>query len=135
MGDILGLIEKNFTAATVSGNYGKALVSDGKISMWVRVKDRKVMREFQRDEGRGFYSRVGVVVRESKSGEYGFELVPVFTGITADYIPGRCRVKLSEIIKNPGYYISTGAGFPPVWFIDVKIENCEGYEVNRDVRD
>lgn len=135
VGDILETVLSTYTKASVSGNYGKALISDGKISMWVRVKDKKIMQDFIQNEGRGFYTKVGVVVRESKSGEYGVELAPAITGVTADYIPDRCRATLSDIIKNPDAYSSTGAGFPPVWFIDVKIENCESYEGSRDIRD
>ena len=135
IGDILESVQGSFTRASVSGNYGKAFISDGKISMWVRVTDKKIMQDFIQNEGRGFYTKVGVIVRESKSGEYGVELAPAVTGITADYIPDRCRATLSEIIRNPDTYSSTGAGFPPVWFIDIKIENCESYESSRDIRD
>lgn len=135
IGDIIESVRGSFTSASVSGNYGKALISDGKISIWVRVTDKKIMQDFILNEGRGFYTKVGVVVRESKSGEYGVELSPAVTGVTGDYIPDRCRTSLSEIIKNPDHYSSTGAGFPPVWFIDVKIENCESYESRKDIRD
>ena len=135
IGDIIESVQSSFTKASVSANYGKALISDGKISMWVRVKDNKIMQDFVKNEGRGFYTKVGVVVRESKSGEYGFELTPVITGVTADYIPDGCRATLKDFIKKPDKYSSTGAGYPPVWFIDVKIENCESYESNRDIRD
>jgi len=135
IGDILEALQGSYTKASVTGNYGKALISDGKISMWVRVTDKKIMQDFILNEGRGFYTKVGVIVRVSKSGEYGVELAPVITGITADYIPDRCKAALSDIIKKADFYSSTGAGFPPVWFIDVKIENCESYERNKDVRD
>ena len=135
MGDILETIESSFAKGKASSNYGKALVSDGRISLWVRVSDPKIMEEFARNDSRGFYTRTGFIVRESKSEAYGVELVPVIAGITADFIPDRCRTTLSEIIKNPDYYSSTGAGFPPVWFVEVKIENTENYEGKKDVRD
>jgi hypothetical protein len=103
--------------------------------MWVRVTDKKIMQDFIQNEGRGFYTKLGVVVRESKTGEYGVELLPAITGVTADYIPEICRATLTGIIKKADAYSSTGAGYPPVWFIDVRIENCESYERARDIRD
>jgi hypothetical protein len=135
MGDIMEVIQGSFTGTSISANYGKALISDGKISMWVRVTDKKIMQDFIQNEGRGFYTKLGVVVRESKTGEYGVELLPAITGVTADYIPEICRATLTGIIKKADAYSSTGAGYPPVWFIDVRIENCESYERARDIRD
>ncbi len=135
IGDIMELVQGAVTSTSVSVNFGKALISDGKISMWVRVTDKKIMQDFIQNEGRGFYTKLGVVVRESKTGEYGVELLPAITGVTADYIPEICRATLTGIFKKPYTYSSTGAGYPPVWFIDVKIENCESYESARDIRD
>lgn len=135
MGDILETVEGSFAKGKVSSNYGKALVTDGKISLWVRVSDPKIMEEFARNDSRGFYTRTGFIVKESKTEAYGVELVPVVAGITADYVPDKCRTTLQEIIKHPDYYSSTGVGYPPVWFVEVKIENSESYEGKRDVRD
>jgi len=135
IGDIIETIKKGFASGAASANYGKALVSDGKLSLWVRVSDRKVMEEFTRNESKGFYTRAGFIVRQSETDAYGVELIPVIAGITPDYVPERCRATLSEIIKNPDFYSANGAGFPPVWFVEVKIEKSEGFEGRRDVRD
>lgn len=133
--DIMGAIQGSFANGSSSANYGKALISDGKISLWVRVTDDKIMQEFQRNDAKEFYTKIGFIVKESKTEAYGVELVPVAAGITSDYIPDRCKATLSGIIKNPDYYSSTGVGFPPVWFVEVKIENTESFEGRKDVRD
>ncbi len=133
--EIIESEQGRFAKGDAASNFGKALVSDGKISLWVRVSDGKMMQAFAKNDGRGFYIKVGFIVKESKSEAYGVELIPVAIEITSDYIPEKCKATLSDIVKNPDYYSSTGVGFPPVWFVDVKIDNTESFEGRQDVRD
>ena len=42
---------------------------------------------------------------------------------------------LTDIVKNQEFFITKGLGSPPVWFVEVRIENVERYDRKVDVRD
>ncbi len=114
---------------------GKALVSDGKVSFWVKVKDRKMMDIFERVGKSGFYIKTGFNIKKSDSDAYGIELVPVTADVSSDFLPALAKTTLTDIVKNRDFFISKGIGSPPVWFVEVKIDNIERYDLNPDVRD
>ncbi|HPJ34420.1 MAG TPA: VWA domain-containing protein [Spirochaetota bacterium] len=115
--------------------YGKALISDGRLSMWVKIRDARLMNRFAEYAGRGYYLKCGFNVRKSSSEAYGVELIPVTADITSDYITDFVKTTLTDIVKNSNYYISKGIGTPPLWFAEIKVDNIESYEPKRDVRD
>jgi len=115
--------------------YGKALISDGNISLWVRIRDKDVLEKFLSYSQRGILVKCGFTVSIAEGEPYGITLTPVASDITSDYITDFVRTSLIDIVKNKDYYMTKGIGRPPVWFINVKIENVESYIHAKDIRD
>ncbi|HOP28844.1 MAG TPA: VWA domain-containing protein [Spirochaetota bacterium] len=135
IGDIIASMRENFFNISHESFSGKALISDGRLSMWVKVKDPGVMRRLEMNSEKGFFIKCGFQVRTASNDAYGVNLTPVTAEITSDYITDFVKTDLTEIVKNKDYFTSKGIGKPPTWFIDVKIENTERYDLKPDVRD
>jgi len=133
--DIISSMQSGLSKSSGTSYLGRALVSDGKISFWVKVKERKIMDIFEKQGTSGFYLKTGFNIKKSDSDAYGIELVPVTTDISSDYIPDLAKTTLTDIVKNQEFFITKGIGSPPVWFVEVKIENVERYDQKIDVRD
>ncbi len=133
--DIISSMQSGLSKSSGTSYLGRALVSDGKISFWVKVKERKIMDIFERQGTSGFYLKTGFNIKKSDSDAYGIELVPVTTDVSSDYIPELAKTTLTDIVKNQEFFITKGIGSPPVWFVEVKIENVERYDQKIDVRD
>jgi len=132
IGEILSfmLITKNSDALY----YGRALITDGKISFWVKVRDKKIMDVFDKYGKNGFYLKAGFNIRKSASEAYGIELIPARTDVSKDYIPNLASTTFNDIVKNQDFFTAKGLGSPPVWFVDIKVENVERNEKD-DIRD
>jgi hypothetical protein len=115
--------------------YGRALITDGKISFWVKVRDKKIMDVFDQYGKNGFYLKTGFNIRKSGSEAYGIELIPVRADISKDYIPNLAGTTFTDIVKNQDFFTTKGLGAPPVWFVDIKVENVERNDQKVDVRD
>jgi len=135
IGEILDSMRGNFFKASQENFSGKALISDGRLSMWVKVKDPNVMQRLEMNAGKGFLIKCGFNIRTASNEAYGVDLTPVAADITSDYITDFVRTSLTDIVKNKEYYTTKGIGKPPIWFVDVKIENTERYDLKPDVRD
>jgi len=135
MGEIISSMQNSFSKSSGTSYLGRALISDGKISFWVKVKDKKIMDIFDRQGSSGFYLKTGFNIKKSESDAYGIELVPVIADISSDYIPELAKTTLSDVVKNQEFFITKGLGSPPVWFVEIKIENVERYDQKIDVRD
>ncbi|MCP4135491.1 MAG: VWA domain-containing protein [bacterium] len=112
---------------------GKVLLSDGKISFWVYVRNRKSF-DFYRNRKR-FYFPLGVEIRKDRKQPYGIAFVPRITNVQSGNIPAMVTAKLSNIIKKRGYYMSKGMLYPPIWFVRVKVENIKSFKKVKDIRD
>ncbi len=135
IGDIVETMQNSFSKSSGTSFPGRALVSDGKVSFWVKVKDRKILDIFERQGKNGFYIKTGFNIKKSASDAYGIELIPVSADISSDYIPDLAKTTLTDIVKNQEFFITKGIGSPPVWFVEVRIENVERYDQKIDVRD
>jgi len=135
MAEIVSSLQSGLSKSSGTSYYGRALISDGKVSFWVKVKDKKIMDIFDRQGTSGFYLKTGFNIRKSDSDAYGIELIPVTADISSDYIPALAKTTLTDIVKNQEFFITNGIGSPPVWFVEVKIENVERYDLKIDVRD
>jgi len=133
--ELFSSLQSGLSKNSGTSSYGRALISDGKISFWVKIKDQKIMNIFEKQGISGFYLKTGFNVRKSDSDAYGLEMVPVTADISSDYIPDLAKTTLSDIVKNQEFFTTKGLGSPPVWFVDVKIENIERYDQKIDVRD
>jgi mannose/fructose/N-acetylgalactosamine-specific phosphotransferase system component IID len=123
------------TKTSDSFYYGRVLITDGKISFWVKVRDKKLMDVFDKYGKNGFYFNAGFNIRKSDSEAYGIELIPTRTDISKDYIPNLASTTFSDIVKNQEFFITKGLGAPPVWFVEIKVENIERNDQKIDVRD
>lgn len=114
---------------------GKVLLADGMISMWVPITDERQLAYFISKKGSGFTMPLAVTIRRDPESTHGITLVPRLTGILDDAVPSMLKASLESIVKNPDQYLSKGLLAPPVWFVTVRVEEAESYQVRRDIRD
>lgn len=113
---------------------GRVLLSDGNVSVWVNVRDRSMIAYFRAKKGKSFFP-LGVSFRRDQSRVYGLDVVPRTTGLTPDYIPDMLRTRLEKVVKNPEAYISGGLFYPPLWFIQCRVEEVRAGGALQDIRD
>jgi hypothetical protein len=133
------LVKRGMTAGktrkgTRAVSAGKALISDGKISFWVSAPSEDFIKYFIDRQDAGLAFPLGVMVKKDVNSAYGVSLVPVIKGIGSDYLPQCLKASLSDIVRRGEYYSTSGLSFPPVWFVDVKVENSERSRGGSDIR-
>ena len=133
IGDIL--LSTPLTKIADPFSFGRVLITDGKISFWVKVRDKKMMDFFDNYGKSGFYFNAGFNIRKSTSEAYGIELIPARTDISKDYISNLASTTFTDIVKSQDFFITNGLGAPPVWFVEIKVENVERNDLKVDVRD
>ena len=106
---------------------GRVLVSDGKISIWARIKNEINFNFFKKKALKANYFHLGIVVKEKPDEPYGFCFNPNYyiTDLSPEDIPNSCMTRMEDIIKRTNYYISNGLFSPPIWFIKVKVKRIE----------
>lgn len=135
LSDIISSMQSGLSKNSGTAYSGRALITDGKISFWVKVKNQKMLDIFEKHGTSGFYLKTGFNIKKSDADAYGIELIPVTTDISSDYIPDLAKTTLTDIVKNREFFMTKGIGSPPVWFVEVKVENVERYDIKIDVRD
>ncbi len=113
---------------------GKVLISDGGMTFWTSVRDPREMKFFLEKKGQPFPFHLGVAVRKEPGEIYGISLIPEAFGVTSDFIPDMIKTSVGDIIKRKQYYMNEGLFFPPVWFIDAKVEEVVNTGGKGDVR-
>ena len=78
---------------------------------------------------------MGISIRKDRSSTYGLKFIPVTHNIAPGTIPAIIKADLKDIIKRRDYYLNNGIFYPPVWFIDAKVERVELLKREVDVRD
>ncbi len=116
---------------------GKVLLSEGHVSLWVRVNSPRDLEFFAKQESSRTYFLLGVSVRKKADEPYGITFSPAsfITRLSAELIPKAITASLNDIIEKPEYYTDNGLFRPPVWFIKVKAEKVERSAAGRDIRD
>ena len=114
---------------------GKVLLSDGKMSLWIRPSDRQIIARLKEYAGSGVYLNLGCTVRSAPGEPHGITLLPRIVMAPGDYLPESLRANLDEVVRNREAY--TGKGFlsPPLWFIRLKVDRLENFRETPDVRD
>ncbi len=114
----------------------KAQISDGNISLWIRIKTDKDLEFFRTQAAKSVSFPIGAVIQKNPDEPYGISMHPdsYITGFTNDYIPQIVKTSLSAIIKDPDSFMNNGLFTPPVWFMNIKIERIEKYEKDQDIR-
>lgn len=133
------LVKRGMTGGTVRKgtaivSAGKALISDGKVSFWVSAPSENFIAYFIDRQDAGLVFPLGVMVKKDAGSAYGVSLVPVIKGIGSEYLPQCLRASLSDIVRRGEYYSTNGLSFPPVWFVDVKVENSQRSRGGSDIR-
>lgn len=113
----------------------KALLSDGKISFWISIYDRKQLDFYEKKKSAGYSFPAGLSMRRNSEAAHGVDFIVQINDITSDYLPKDIRKSLPEILKDREKYMKTGLFFPPVWFVDVKVEEINRYSKDPDVRE
>jgi hypothetical protein len=129
--------ESNFTKAKYKKSIAKVQITDGKILLWIQIKEDKELNVLKKNMSINSYFPLGVVIKKSSNDPYGIMLSPglFITEFRDGYIPDLLKTNLSKIIKDPDYYTSQGLLTPPVWFIDVKVEKIENLRRDYDIRE
>ncbi len=137
MESIMGTIQKTYGASGPGqqGPAGRALLSQGSVSLWVRVRESAMMEYLRQKGDSGFMVTLGCAVQTDPSSTYGVTLIPKTHRVTYDYIPKTMMVSLRDIISKRDYYATRGLLRPPIWFVKVKVEQVKGGPGMRDVRD
>ncbi|TAL36611.1 MAG: VWA domain-containing protein [Spirochaetes bacterium] len=115
----------------------KALLSDGKVSIWVRIASQADLDFFKNRESMRAYFTLGVTVQRKPDEAYGFTFHPArfITRLGDDQVPDAARAGINEMAARPDFYINNGLLKPPVWFVRVKVEALEPVKEAEDVRD
>ncbi len=92
------------------------------------------MNYFLEKQRTGHVNPLGVTVKKDPGSAYGITLVPTVKDLTADYIPRCLATGLGDIVKRSDYYATRGLMYPPVWFVNLKIDNAERVRGGRDIR-
>lgn len=114
----------------------KVLISDGKTSLWIMIKDDKDLDFFKKQETVNFLFPLGVIIQKNANEPYGITFnYSYITDIPEEYIPGILMTSLNSIIEKPEHYMNQGLFTPPTWFVKVKVERVETFTPQKDIRD
>lgn len=121
----------------VKRRVGRALISDGTITIWIDVVESDDLRFLEQKRRSGFYFPLGVFVKKNSNEPYGISLKTesALLTVTDDYVPDMMRVALKRLIAKPAYYMHNGLFNPPVWFLSVKVERIKRDRGVRDIRE
>ncbi len=128
---------KNSTGPRTEGNFGKAMLTDGKITMWINIATNDELQFFEKRQEAKFFFPLGVSVQANREDTYGIAFNPSYyiTNLPNEYIPEMMKTGLKKIVDSPDEYMKAGLFRPPVWFIDVRVDMVERYNKIYDVRD
>ena len=129
-----GIMEKYGTPADNTPE-GKVLLSDGKISLWIRPSDRQVIVRLKEYAGSDSYLNIGCTVRSAPGEAYGITLVPRMIIPQGEFLPDIIRVNLDEVVRNSKDFSGKGFLSPPLWFIRLKVDRLESFRDVPDARD
>jgi len=136
----IGAVFNKISGSCFKGNraskipLGKVLLSDGRISFWSYIRDRELLDFFIEKNKKKYYFHLGVVIKRDIGKTYGLSFMPKVKGLASYYIPDRLKTDLISIIKKRDYYISKGLFYPPVWFVNIKVEKVEKFKDKIDIR-
>jgi hypothetical protein len=133
---LLRVAERSLQKGTgTAGPVGKVLLTDGTISFWSSIGDAGEMRFYREKKGYPFPFPLGIIIRKNPADTYGISFIPAAKGITSDFIPALVKTTLNDIIQKKEYHMNEGLFFPPVWFIDARVEEVVQTGGMGDVRE
>jgi hypothetical protein len=127
---------EKFSRSAYKKNIAKAQISDGKISLWIKIKDDQELDAIRNYESVRNFFPIGIIVKKSPNDPYGITFQQKYiVDFGDDYIPAMLKTSFNSIIKNSDYFTSTGLLNPPVWFVNIKIEKLENLRREYDIRE
>jgi hypothetical protein len=116
---------------------GRALISDGKITFWMNIMNKRDLDYFEKKLSHRFFHPIGISLQKSSDEPYGIALYPTIlpVDITGDYVPEMIKTDLESLIKKPDYYMENGLFHPPIWFISIKVERIKRDRRVHDIRE
>jgi len=138
---LLGRIGSSYITGSKKGRVkrrvGRALISDGTMTIWMDVVGSDDLLLLERKRLSGFYFLLGVSVRKNSNEPYGISLrtESQLLAVSDDYVPDMMRVPLNRLIAKPADYMHNGLFNPPVWFLPVKVERVKRDRGVRDIRE
>lgn len=116
---------------------GRVLLSDGKVTIWVNIANKRELDFYEKKLSHGFFLPLGISLRKRADEPYGIALYPTIlpVDITGDYVPKMMKTDLASVVKKPDYYMGNGLFHPPIWFISIKVERIKRDRGVRDIRD
>jgi hypothetical protein len=116
---------------------GRVLLSHGGVSIWVSVIDKKDLEFFRDKKELGFVFPLGVRIMLKKDEPFGMTFNPkqFITGIDWDDLPSAVRVDLERLVKDPAKYARNGFLSPPLYFVNVKVDEVDDRVKKNDIRD
>jgi hypothetical protein len=114
----------------------RVLLSQGKVSIWTTVTDPEDLAFFSDRKELGFVFPLGIRLSVRADEPLGFTFNPdcYYTGYDWDNLPDSLRMSLSDMAAAPAKYASKGLLSPPVWFVNVKVEEVERKGKRGDIR-
>jgi hypothetical protein len=130
-----GITQKGSDPGNITASpRARVLLSDGKISVWADISTGEQLEIFKKRAAQKFLFPVALTLRKAPAETYGVAPVIVAADIPSDYIPLSMKVSLESLLKQPSKYLSNGIFTPPVWFIEVRVEEISG-DNESDIRD
>ena len=127
---------KSSSASAPKRPLARVLLSQGKVSIWTTVTSKEDLSFFSDKKELGFVFPLGVRLSARADEPLGFTFNPdcYYTGYDWDSLPDSLRVTLSDMASSPAKFASKGLFSPPVWFVNVKVEEVELKGSRGDIR-
>ncbi len=137
---IMQTVEDTFSIGSRSApvkSTARVLLSHNNTSIWVSVPDQQTLSFFTKQKALGFVFPLGVRISLKKDEPYGFTFnsSQFITGYDWENLPDAARTSLEEVVKNPARFAKEGLFAPPVWFVNVKVDEINDRTVANDIRD
>jgi len=128
-----------FTGSGISSDKGgskrRVLLSDGTLSLWMNVSDKKLFNLLSRRMNDGSYFPLLVIPRRDLGEVYGISLLPLPVELNSSDVPKVIKTNLKSLVKNRKKYLAGSGLRPNVWVISVKVLQAKGRSTGRDIRD
>lgn len=139
-GEMLGRIADSLvgtkSASAPKRPLARVLLSQGKVSIWTTVTSKEDLSFFSDKKELGFVFPLGVRLSARADEPLGFTFNPdcYYTGYDWDSLPDSLRVTLSDMASSPAKFASKGLFSPPVWFVNIRVDEVELKGSRGDIR-
>jgi hypothetical protein len=131
--------ERGFTgrgSSAKAGPIARVQLSHNGVSLWVNVANGDDLSFFRKQKELGFVFPLGVRISLKGDEPFGmtFNQDMFMTGIAWDDLPSSVRVDLEKMVKDPSKYARSGFLTPPLYFVNVMVDEIDDRGTKGDVR-